>query len=318
MSDESVVNVAAAVLIEPPSSEWIGFSKLNKFYYTALLSSFSLSTSLLSHPLTVLTVRQQAGAAITGDVYLQPSLLMNLSHTYRTLGVRGLFRGWLPVASMGIPSNVVYFNIIELTREKFQKSLRKTFPTWSAPMVDGVQAVSSSLIANFISLIPYVPAEVISSRLIVQKRDGLGMIGISRLIHAEQGTRGFFRGFTASLYVNSVAGAQWWFMYSSCKRLGAENEFGKAHPVYVDAFSGLCAGLTSVLVSHPLDTIKTRIMTNQDTSIKQAFWNVMQTVVKKEGFHALFRGLPPSLYQAALGSTLFATSYELIKTTSSS
>jgi len=317
MNGESVVDVTAKVLVEPSSSEWIGFSKLNKFYYTALLSSFSLTTSLLSHPLTVLTVRQQAGAAITGDAYLQPSLLMNLSHTYRTLGVRGLFRGWLPIASMGMPSNVVYFNIIEVTREKFQKSLRKTFPTWSSPVVDGVQAIGSSIIANFISLIPYVPAEVISSRLIVQKRDGLGMTGISRSIFAEQGTRGFFRGFSASFYVNFVSGAQWWFMYSTCKRLGAESEVGKQHPVYVDAFSGLCAGLTSVLVSHPLDTIKTRIMTNQ-TITKQSFWSVMRSVVQKEGFRALFRGLPPSLYQAALGSTLFATSYELIKTASSS
>jgi hypothetical protein len=318
MSDESVVNVAATVLVEPPGSEWIRFSKLNKFYYTALLSSFSLTTSLIFHPLTVLTVRQQAGAAITGDVYSQSSLPMNLSHTYRTLGVRGLFRGWLPIASMGMPSNVIYFNIIEITREKFQKSLRKTFPTWSSPVVDGVQAVGSSIIANFISLVPYVPAEVISSRLIVQKRDGLGMTGISRAIYAEQGSRGFFRGFTASFYVNFVSGAQWWFMYSTCKRLGSENEVGKQHPVFVDAVSGLCAGMSSVLVSHPLDTIKTRIMTNQQCSSKQAFWSVMKAVIQKEGFRALFRGLPPSLYQAALGSTLFATSYELIKTASSS
>lgn len=335
--------------------EWIEFSDMNQSYYTFLLTSFSLTTSLISHPLTVIMVRQQAGASITGESHVGGGILSNIASTYRSLGMRGLFRGWLPLASMGMPSNVIYFNIVEITREYFQKVIRDAFPNVSDVAVDGMQSTCSSLIANFVSLIPYVPAELISSKLIVQKKLGMGMTAVSRSIYQERGVGGFFRGFSASFYVNCISGAQWWFAYSTCKRMGAHTEIGKEYPLAVDAISGLVSGLSAVLVSHPFDTIKTRIMTGygihsgnnnggvssgpttiispqhpqQHTSVQlfpssgrgvqsaSSYLQIFRHVLRNEGYRALYRGMPASLYQAAIGSTLFATSYEFIKTSSS-
>lgn len=333
--------------------DWIEFSDMNQTQYTLLLSSFSLATSFISHPLTVVAVRLQAGSSIAGGLTSnQHGLMNNLLWTYKNMGVRGLFRGWLPIATMGMPSNVVYFNIVEITREKFQKSLRNAFPSMSPVMVDGVQATASALIANFISLIPYVPAELISSRLIVQRQAEIGMSAVSRSILSEKGYSGFFRGFSASFYVNCIAGTQWWFAYSTCKRLGAQSDIGKSHPFVVDAAAGLLAGLSSIFVSHPFDTVKTRIMTGGgDLSVVQSaadartasatllspshpqqhssaqlfpsvanrasFAQVFRHIVKTDGYRGLYRGLSASMYQAAIGSTLFATSYEVIKSLSS-
>lgn len=333
--------------------DWIEFSDMNQTNYTLLLSTFSLATSFISHPLTVVAVRQQAGSAITGDVSAANRGLVNsLVWTYKTMGAKGLFRGWVPIATMGMPSNVVYFNIVEITRERFQKSLRHAFPNMSPVMVDGLQASASAVIANFISLIPYVPAELISSRLIVHKTPEVGMKAVSQMIFQEKGYTGFFRGFSASFYVNCIAGTQWWFAYSTCKRLGTQTELGKQHPFVVDAFAGLVAGLSSIFVSHPFDTVKTRIMTgggdlrlindtvNSGTSSasllspshpqqhasaqllsmsshRASFVQVFRHIVKSDGYKGLYRGLSASMYQAAIGSTLFATSYELIKSMSS-
>jgi hypothetical protein len=334
-------------------NDWIEFSDMNKGYYTFLLSTFSLATSFVSHPFTVVAVRQQAGSTITGDLASsQHGLLNNLKWTYKSMGLQGLFRGWVPIATMGMPSNVIYFNIVEITRERFQKALRHSFPSLPPMVIDGAQSVASAIVANFISLIPFVPAELISSRLIVQRKSDMGMTSVSRMIFQEKGYSGFFRGFSASFYVNCVAGTNWWFTYSTCKRLGTQTEVGKQHPFVVDSLSGLCAGLASILVSHPLDTVKTRIMTGGGdlsflrntkdvatasaallspshpqqhssaqlfslSSQRASFAQVFRNIVSTDGYRGLYRGLSASMYQAAIGSTLFAASYEVIKSMAS-
>ena len=40
------------------------------------------------------------------------------SRALERMGWRGLFRGWVPMAMVSIPSNVVYLTVIEKTREQ--------------------------------------------------------------------------------------------------------------------------------------------------------------------------------------------------------
>ena len=293
---------------------WVNFSDMNKLSYTISLTSFSVAASLFTHPLTVLTVRQQAATAITGDnKHLGMSISNALKHSYQTLGVRGLFRGWLPIATMGAPSNVIYFGMIEATREMFQKQFKSALPNAPEIVIDLLQTSCSSVIATFVSLIPYVPAEVLSSKLIVQGKEGMGMMAMAQHIFKEKHVGGFFRGFSSSFLVGVVGGAQWWFSYGEFRKYGMRSEIGKEHPFLVEAGAGLFAGVTSTIVSHPLDTIKTRIMTSCVKTSVQGFTSTFLQVLRRDGFRALFRGMPASVSQAALGSTIFASSYEMIK-----
>lgn len=296
---------------------WVGFSDMNKLSYTISLTSFSLAASLCTHPLTVVTVRQQA-AAITGEQHAGLSIFNALKHSYKTLGVRGLFRGWLPIATMGAPSNVIYFGTLEATREIFQTQFKSMMPTAPEMAIDLLQTTCSSVIATFVSLIPYVPAEVLSSKLIVQGREGIGMTAMAKHMFQEKHLGGFFRGFSSSFLVGVVGGAQWWFCYTEFRKFGIRSEFGKENPFLVEAGAGLCAGVTSTIISHPLDTIKTRIMTSCVKTSTLGFGRTFLQVLRRDGYRALFRGMPASVSQAAIGSTIFASSYEMIKDASSS
>ncbi len=63
---------------------------------------------------------------------------------------------------------------------------------------------------------------------------------------------------------------------------------------------GMAFGLTSPLIGHPLDTVKTK-MQAQDGYASGSAWRTLTTVVRTEGFRALYRGLLPPL----VGSSIF-------------
>lgn len=296
---------------------WVSYSDMDKSNFSAMLTAFSLSTSFISHPLTVLTVRQQAPSALIAEAAKMRNLgvVAAMQSAMGTVGLRGLFRGWLPTAASGIPSDVLYFSSMEHTREAVQPSLKAHMP---AVLVDFGQAASSSVIASFVARIPYVPAEVISTRLIVQSRSGLGALAMSRLVYAESGIRGFYKGFLSSYISGVVSCTMWWWTYSTCRRYTASH-FGGQYPVVSDALAGFLSGFSATLFSHPFETIKTRMMSaaNSQQVPKPSFSGELASVVRRNGLLGLYRGLPASLYQTALGSAFFAASYEFIKTSSS-
>eukprot|EP01039_Chlorochromonas_danica_P007557 gene7557-8357_t len=306
---------------EGHDDSWVHYSSMDKSYFTALLTAFSLSTTFISHPLTVLTIRQQASSSLISEAQQiqHQSVTKAMRQSMATVGLKGLFRGWIPIAMMGIPSDVEYYSAMEHSRELTQRNLKTFFPNTSIVVIDMIQTLSSSIIASFLSRIPYVPAEVISTRMIVQGRDGLNSWAMSRHIYEEQGIKGFFRGFSSSYLVAVVSSTIWWWTYSSCRRVATKAKIGNDYPVATDALAGFLSGFTAILFSHPFDTIKTRVMTaaKSQTSPLPSFSKEFVSVIRKNGFRALYRGLPASLYQTALGSTFFATSYELIKVTSS-
>jgi hypothetical protein len=293
---------------------WIGFSEMNKVYYTALLGGFNICSGFISHPFTVISVRQQADPKVLGEGH-RKDMLSVLRHSFSTFGIRGVFRGFLPMAVLGTPSNILYFTAIESSREIFQPIIINTFPHLPKEAVELLQSSTTAVFANFISLIPYVPAEVMSARMIVHPTR-TSIFKIAKQIYQETGFRGFFKGFSSSFSVYFVSSATWWTSYSLSRRYGMHTEFGQANPLLIESGCGALSGLIAVSVSYPIDTIKTRIMSNPSSKVL-TFRSVFKDLIRREGPRALFRGLPASLYSAAIGSTIFAASYETIKSAAS-
>lgn len=289
---------------------WVNYSEMNKSTYSVMLAALGVGSSIITQPFSVVTTRQQAGHRITGDPTYS-SVASAMIGYQKALGWRGLFRGWTPVALMGVPSQLVYLTITESSRETLQHSFKTIFPKFSSASIDGFQSVGSSVIANTVSYIPYVPAEVISSRMIIQGRDGKGMTQTIRCIWKEDGFRGFYKGFSASLMYGILLSAQWWWSYSVSRRELAKFEVMNSNPFLHDASTGLIAGVTSTCIAHPLDTLKTRIMTGN--MARTPALSTLVTIIKNEGFRVLFRGLSANVYQAGLTSMGFSISYEAIK-----
>ena len=368
---------------------WVNYSDLDKTKYTAFLTTFSLISSLITHPFNVIMTRQQAGILNSRS----DSFVGLVKDNIHVLGFGGLFRGWLPIFVAGIPSQVLYLSIIESSREHFQWLMDRNLnamsrdnslsscsatdsvidrstttdgldselsttvqnenprsssdrfsgePSFTSRVcADFIQAFFSSVVANTVSLIPYVPAEVLSTRLIVQGRNGHGMVKMAKLIMFENGVRGFYKGFTVSLSFNVLFSAQWWWSYSVLRRECSKLEHFATNPQLLDASAGLMAGLFTTCCLHPIDTLKTRIMSEtQSTSTlnvvtrrphsifgnRQHFsvgmlsipkypsmFGTLRDIIRTEGSKVLWRGLKASMYQSVLASSGFALSYEAIK-----
>jgi len=259
--------------------------------------------------------RQQAGSAITGDSCLHAnsnSVTKAFRSAVGNIGMMGMLRGWMPITIMGVPSQVIYFTTTESSREYLQENLRRFLPGLSDPVIDGWQSFFSSLIANVASLIPYVPAEVLSSRLIVQHgRKNIGIFSMTKLIISESGYRGLYRGFTTSCIVSIVFSSQWWWSYSVSRRVFAKVDSISNNPLFLDAYAGLVAGLVSTTISHPLDTIRTRIQTGGSSQVH--ILPALREIIRKDGRGAVWKGITASLCQSSISSMGFAIAYELIK-----
>ena len=75
------------------------------------------------------------------------------------------------------------------------------------------------LTANAVSLIPWVPAEILSAKLAIQDRKGaIGMNEMITQIYRKEGIFGFFKGFFSSLAVHVTYSFLWWVSYSTTRR----------------------------------------------------------------------------------------------------
>lgn len=76
---------------------WINWQKLNKLKYLGLMTASSIASSVVSHPLHVLTMRQQTGINLASKAGIK-GVLVSLTQAAKDVGFQGLFRGWIPLA----------------------------------------------------------------------------------------------------------------------------------------------------------------------------------------------------------------------------
>lgn len=79
-------------------------------------------------------------------------------------------------------------------------------------------------------------------------------------------------------------------------------------PFSVTFLAGSLAGISEILVMYPLDVVKTRFQLNSAKSEYNGIMDCLFSIVKKEGFFRLYRGiLPPILMEAPKRATKFTS-----------
>jgi hypothetical protein len=195
----------------PSTSEnWIPYHSLDKAKFTILVAGASGLGSLISHPFYVLTTRQQAGNLVTGDK-LSTSFSAGFRNAIDRIGWSGLLRGWMPMAAVSIPSNVVYLTVVEKSREQCGNLFDARYPTASPALRDAAQAVYCSTLATFVYQVMFNPAEVLVSRMIIQNKTNLTCFKTtSRQIYSEEKYgKGFFRGYSGSFGTGLMTSIIW-------------------------------------------------------------------------------------------------------------
>lgn len=156
-----------------------------------------------------------------------------------------------------------------------------------------------------------------------------------------EGASGLYRGFFSSLITYMPSSAIWWASNALARRhlnywiygdagglQQPEDDEQEGHPwnemdlpprllsrpprdLAVLALSGIFAGLTSAMLTNPLDVLKTRIQTSA-----LPFSTVLKNLLATEGPWGLARGVRARMLSTVPTSTLLIFSYEVVKSLS--
>ena len=222
-----------------------------------------------------------------------------VSHTYRTAGVPGLYKGLLsPLLGSTFEVAVLFAAV-----GRFKKALATEFDVSQSPLL------SSAVAGAFGGLVvPFVltPVELIKCRL--QGQQGMpketwtykGPLDcIAKTIKQDGIAKGLYRGNCCTL-LREVPGCFFWFgTYELiCQSFSRSTGNGKEDlsPLVHMAGGGI-AGVAYWTSGYVADTVKTQIQTNPHLQDK-GFRYVLSSIFAKEGIRGLYRGLLVTCFRA--------------------
>jgi solute carrier family 25 protein 44 len=291
-------------------------------------SSIYLAESAIYYPFELVKTRMQVSKGNHNMI----------ADTYRTArqivvqqGPRGLFRGFWTSTLGTLPCEVVYILSYNYYKERLQKSYEAHY---GEHMERGKVAAWVPLIAgagaDLTGQLFFVPADVVTQRLQIQNQNHKGGYEIFRQIIRDDGFRGLYKGFWTSVATNGPASAIWWSSYEFIKRSISDNDprewFGyvpkmKEGTVNQNYFAQIVAGVMAATITctaiNPMDVMKTRIQTQtiHNTKQEEMVTNVfsgLKSMVKREGFKSMFKGLVPKVMVYAPFMGLSTLIYEWV------
>jgi len=216
-----------------------------------------------------------------------------------------------------LPANLVYISTYEFVKMKAASTFQWEF--FAHLLGGGLAALMSGLIS--------VPTDVISQRMMLRITKYPEGQNVFKLILKQEGFRGLYRGFVASLFTQCPSSAIWWASYSSAKNqfLYLQPEFALKHLSLCQAISGLIAGTVAAFITNPLDTIKTRLQTMEKTNLSSkslpschngnsvSWWSIASKLYSDEGIKGFYRGIFARITSVAPVSMMSILIYEFIK-----
>ncbi|RHZ65099.1 hypothetical protein Glove_319g121 [Diversispora epigaea] len=171
---------------------------------------------------------------------------------------------------------------------------------------DKIKHSIAGAVAGCVSSIVTCPLDVVKTRLQNQGKQVMdskiplyqGTGGTLKRIWVEEGIRGLYRGLGPTLYGYLPTWAIYFSAYDYFKLALAERRGRRTDNQWIiHIIAAMGAGASSTIVTNPLWVIKTRLMTqNETTSYRyRNTWHAFSTIYKHEGMKGYYKGLGPSL-----------------------
>ena len=177
-------------------------------------------------------------------------------------GARGLYVAFLPSTLGALPGELLYVASVERMRTALGPAAERWAPLIGDTAADGARLFVAGAAANLTSLALFTPVDVVVQRAFVAfdgRPGGRPFTDAVRATWLASGVVGFYRGYFASLALYAPGCAVWWSVYAMARQHPTAAPSAALPHWASDATAGLVAGLGSGLVTHPLDTIKTRL-----------------------------------------------------------
>lgn len=300
--EPSTVDIPRIVTIE-----WNMMDK-EKFFPLSMASSFSIRCVL--YPFTVIKTRIQ----IQRQKTVYSGTLDAFRKTLRHEGLAGLYKGFW-INTIQLVSGVFYVTTYE--------NVRHVLAERSTVKSNQLRALVAGGCASLVGQTIIVPFDVISQHLMVMgqrlvnnplgvdahaNKFGLAM-EVTRKVYVRDGLRGFYRGYFASLCTFVPNSAFWWSFY----HLYSDN-LVVIFPTWVPQIAIQCiaaplSGVTSSLLTNPLDIVRARLQINMVGSFMQTF----RILWKEEHMSIFTKGLSARLVQSVAFSIMLIFGYETVK-----
>lgn len=139
-------------------------------------------------------------------------------------------------------------------------------------------------------------------------KKGIGFVEAITLIGREEGIKGYWKGNLPQVIRIIPYSAVQLFAYESYKKLlqGADGELS----VIGRLVAGACAGMTSTLVTYPLDVLRLRLAVEPG---RKTMSQVALNMLRDEGIASFFSGLGPSLIGIAPYIAVNFCIFDLVK-----
>ncbi|KAL5340340.1 mitochondrial carrier domain-containing protein [Aspergillus crustosus] len=234
-------------------------------YLHAMLAGATGGTcgDMIMHSLDTVKTRQQ------GDPYIPPrytSMTSSYATIYRQEGLlRGLYGGVTPALCGSFPGTLIFFGFYEFTKRKML----------DAGVNPNVAYLTSGFFADLAASVLYVPTEVLKTRLQLQGRfnnphfkSGYNYRSTGdalRTIVRQEGFSALFYGYKATIFRDLPFSALQFAFYEQERRIAKEwvgsHEIGLGLEITTAATAGGMAGV----ITCPMDVVKTRIQTQQNS-----------------------------------------------------
>lgn len=210
-------------------------------------------------------------------------------------GWRGIYKGLGSCVVGSAPSASLFFVTYD--------SMKRYLPTTISQPVNHMISASLGEIA---ACLVRVPVEVIKQRT----QTGMGTSSLSNFKHiitnqsGEGVIRGLYRGWNSTIMREIPFTVIQFPLYEYFKKRWSTNSLQSS-------LCGSLAGGIAAAVTTPLDVIKTRIMLSKEGI---GAVELIKTLVKEEGYGALFRGIVPRTCWISAGGAIFLGCYEVVHT----
>eukprot|EP01026_Neomeris_dumetosa_P024381 TRINITY_DN2032_c0_g1_i9.p1 TRINITY_DN2032_c0_g1~~TRINITY_DN2032_c0_g1_i9.p1 ORF type:complete len:304 (+),score=26.41 TRINITY_DN2032_c0_g1_i9:285-1196(+) len=259
---------------------------------------------LITHPTDTIKARMQVQGIISLRSSNYSSLLKAVRSIYNSEGLQGFYSGFGAVAIGIIPANAAYYFGHAVGQEVSGGG-------FLGDMVTGI-------IAQAFAGLVFTPIDVVKERLQVQRmmeRGGQVTMGYKGAIQAFQSLyneKQVLRGY----WITNSVWFPWGMVYMSCYE-GLKRNLASCDNKYeLSALQfAICSGISAtiaVIVTHPLDIIKTRyqVLVNEKTSNMKT---IVQRMIQDEGVNVLHKGLLARILTIAPGSALSWMIYESMR-----
>ncbi|KXG37629.1 hypothetical protein SORBI_3001G100800, partial [Sorghum bicolor] len=175
--------------------------------------------------------------------------------------------------------------------------------------------------AGFATVAALHPLDVVRTRFQVSGGRGWSEVPPYRntahavyTITRSEGLRGLYAGFYPAVLGSTVSWGLYFFFYNRAKQRYLQRKDDQLHPVH-HLISAAEAGALVSLFTNPIWLVKTRLQLQtpkHHTSQYSGFSDALRTILREEGFLALYRGIGPGLLLVTHGAIQF-TAYEKLR-----